>query len=167
MIYSGLKLWKKKDGNWRKLLVNMAFVTLPLLAIIFSFTIRDYMFINGEYSYIFKLHSAQYEKDINEFYKENISKVTMDKGVYKIRHKYSSFPAYQVKYELSMNQDSSYLMMARYYFNPYPRNSSWFIYFSADSTYLLNYDSYRKPGDEIYPLGGKWYYCMHISQYPN
>jgi len=151
-------IWKNSDLGWLKQLKTSVIVSLPILSVILCFNIYFYFYGNS-INHILKLHSVQYEKDVETFYQENVGKVTRSNYIYKERRFPFGFPAYRARYQLLMNSDSSYTMMVQYNVNPFQRRYSGYLYYSGDTSFI---SEYRNWGREKKPLWGKWYYYSYL-----
>ena len=157
---------KLKGNNIGYLLKKIIVLCLPVLAILLCNKINNALYQDGlpwHIPYILKLHSAQYEKDINKFYQENLETVAKETYVLKFRSMPPGFPAYQAQYEMFRAQDSTFNISVRYCVNPLRRNKTCYVYFSGNTTDMEDTLLFRKWTRKRYHLWGNWYYCVAKS----
>jgi hypothetical protein len=107
-----------------------------------------------------KFNEAQYKQDAMKYYRKNVGKVTMEKNVSDAKDIHGGFPAYLVEYDLVMNKDSTYTMSAIYWVSPFWGGTG-YVYYSGDSTLVLEHNTYGIRGDEIRYLEDKWYFWYY------
>ncbi len=160
------ELIRSRERRWKNLLKNFVIICLPVLSIILCNKINNALYQDGlpwHIPYILKLHSAQYEKDINKFYQENLETVAKETYVLKFRSMPPGFPAYQANYEMFRAQDSTFNISVRYCVNPLRRNQTCYVYFSGNTTDMEGTMLFRKWTRKRYHLWGNWYYCVAKS----
>lgn len=157
----GWNIWKNRGKSFSKLILDISCLCLPLLVSFLCIQANYYYSKEGEKPWetkiIFWLHKSWYEQDALKFYRENIGKVNMWSDYHEERKMPLGFPAYDTQYNIHMNQDSTYTLMAHYTVYPLLVGGG-FLYYSGDSTLVQDN---RFPGlhyESFYPLDNKWYY---------
>ncbi len=158
----GREYWKNRPKGFLELSKNMSFLCLPLVVSFSLFTLHAYLSTNDtpwEAKVIFKLHEAQYKQDAMKYYRENVSKVTMEKDVSDSKDMPIGFPASLVRYNIVMNQDSTYTIKFQYIVSPFWGKGG-YLYYSGTSNPILddNTSGMLFWGNEFRCLEDKWYF---------
>jgi len=160
------ELIRSNERRWKILLKNILIICLPVLAIFLCNRINNALSQDGlpwHIPYILKLHSTEYEKDINKFYQENLETVAKKNYVLKFRRMPAGFPAYQAQYEMFRAQDSTFNISVRYCVNPLRRNQTCYVYFFGNSANMEGTMLFGRWTRKRYHLWGNWYYCVAKS----
>ncbi len=154
--------WINRPKGFLKLSKDLSFLCLPLVVSLSLFTLHAYLSTNDtpwEAKVIFKLHEAQYKQDAMKYYRENVSKVTMEKNVSDVKDMPIGFPASLVEHNILMNQDSTYTISALYWVTPFWGKGG-YLYYSGDSSPILEHNTrdFYLRGDEFRCIEDKWYF---------